>query len=647
MKSILLFLLFNTPLFIHAQTNEDIGIGVKKGNNTLSLAERLGDEGSNEQEKANAIYNWVTNNIVFDVRALTVPRPPETDPDVILNKGKATSSEYARLVKALCEGAGLSAVIISGYQRDWKFDDGDTLYSTNHYWNGVKINNKWYLLDAEEGAGKLYSKLTGLQKFVQSINKKKVYTSTKLFFKKEYNPAYFMQSPLTFRETRIADDPLWQLTKTAMPITVFQNGLKAIQEYNKINSDLKNEYNGLNEFAALPEQEQADDSETRILSFNPRNTEEIGVKYFRLAIKDTKKALKKKNKYADDEKEVNLERAQKDLSKASSFLSLSQKEITNNYKSLNTKNTFKKKYFTGYKDSIIKSNKDLAKEINKRLKTHKTVYKTIVTKKGKQSKNEILDIDYPTDMPSAANNPEAKKIADAISARNAKIAVDKYAATDLLKNINKLLDVQDKQWESFKDNLATTQQTIVAYAKSKAKSNDHMDAELYDLEVELRKNKSQNTYQQTYLQLHDSINNMYQKHYELNKTLAADYQANMKDAANYLKRFGNKEPLVTRYSEYADGFSNALDAQNENQKDQIDYFNNTNKALQWQLREYKMQNLYIEQAKKMEEARFDFTKKMLKKEQLNSKKVNANNKKYIARFSKNISQLIKQAKKSK
>jgi len=148
------FLVF--PIFSSAQVDTVIGITAPKTSDYKELAHSLCDGLGGEKEKANAIYNWITHNISYDVKAMNkLNFKPEDKAEKALKNRLAVCEGYAMLFTELCREAGLKAVNIDGYAKDWIFDNGDSLYIPRHMWAAVEINGQWWLNDPTWGAGGL------------------------------------------------------------------------------------------------------------------------------------------------------------------------------------------------------------------------------------------------------------------------------------------------------------------------------------------------------------------------------------------------------------------------------------------------------------------------------------------------------------
>jgi transglutaminase/protease-like cytokinesis protein 3 len=156
-----------------------------------SLASYLFKTARNDEEKARAIFRWITSRISYDTSALFSGSYGDTSPAGILDSRSSICMGYAGLFKALCDQAEIKCVVINGYGKGYGYRPGDrTGGRTNHAWNAVQIDGKWQLVDSTWGAGHVDSK----GKFVR-----------------DYEEFYFFTPPHLFVIDHLPADPEWQL----------------------------------------------------------------------------------------------------------------------------------------------------------------------------------------------------------------------------------------------------------------------------------------------------------------------------------------------------------------------------------------------------------------------------------------------------
>lgn len=176
-----------------------------------------------EVEKFRSIYKWVTTNISHDFYLTHLNKAKQNsyrnDPiklkawntkiskklfKQLLKRKSTICTGYAYMIKTMCDAIGLKSEIIHGYGR-LTFTDIDNFKYPNHSWNAVKLNNKWYLVDATWASGKQ--------------------DEDSLQFKFDYTDGYFLTHPDLFVLNHYPLNKEWLLLK-AENLT-FQEFLKS------------------------------------------------------------------------------------------------------------------------------------------------------------------------------------------------------------------------------------------------------------------------------------------------------------------------------------------------------------------------------------------------------------------------------------
>jgi transglutaminase/protease-like cytokinesis protein 3 len=176
-----------------------------------TLSRLLTEPFNTEKEKVRAIFRWITENIGY-YRNVSKPSRNnaagryivyEDEDDTgelkaltervalrVLQYRKTHCEGYARLFKSLCDHAGISSEIITGYARtDMNRMEGS--FRSNHSWNAVRIDSAWYLLDATWASGYI--------------------TMFSGDFVKKYDDYYFLTDPSEFIKHHLPDDVRWTL----------------------------------------------------------------------------------------------------------------------------------------------------------------------------------------------------------------------------------------------------------------------------------------------------------------------------------------------------------------------------------------------------------------------------------------------------
>jgi hypothetical protein len=154
------------------------------------LAAYLAAPARNDEEKARAIYRWITANVDYDVAGMTAARRGRTAEEVLAER-KGVCGEYSTLFSKLCNLSGLEAAVIEGYGKGYGYTVGSEVPDlSNHAWNGVKIDGEWRLVDSTWGAG---------------------YLDPDGGFVKRFEEFYFLTPPEELVWTHLPEDPNEQL----------------------------------------------------------------------------------------------------------------------------------------------------------------------------------------------------------------------------------------------------------------------------------------------------------------------------------------------------------------------------------------------------------------------------------------------------
>lgn len=174
------------------------------------LVYKLTHKLSTDVEKFRAIHTWVCLNITGDysqhTKVLRKRRRLYDDVNAyttwnniykkkafkkLIQKKRTMCTGYAYIIRELSFLAGLEAKIINGYARtaDTNIEQLDF---TNHSWNAIKLNGKWYLCDATWAAG---------------------YINENSMFIADYNDGYFLAEPVLFAKSHYPTKKYWLLNE--------------------------------------------------------------------------------------------------------------------------------------------------------------------------------------------------------------------------------------------------------------------------------------------------------------------------------------------------------------------------------------------------------------------------------------------------
>ncbi|MBS2037350.1 hypothetical protein JST97_20345 [bacterium] len=151
-----------------------------------TLAKYLTRYCQGDEQKALAIFAWITSHIKYDdYGAEHDDQLPEQGADSVLARHQGVCDGYSTLFYELALAAGLRPAYLTGYVKFW--DEKVVTQDDRHAWNAVYWRNQWHLLDATWAEGYLDEG------------------------PRTYPPPYFDVDPEKMIASHLPDDPEWQL----------------------------------------------------------------------------------------------------------------------------------------------------------------------------------------------------------------------------------------------------------------------------------------------------------------------------------------------------------------------------------------------------------------------------------------------------
>lgn len=146
------------------------------------------------KDKARAIFDWIANNIAFDLKAAKKDGNEKNVAEDVLKFRKATASGYAALFQDMCSVVKIRCLTVDGYLRNNTEQFTEKPETFNHTWNVVQLGmspESWFYVDPTLGSGYTDEKLT--------------------VFTKEFNDAYFFADRNIFNYQHLPDNHAWLL----------------------------------------------------------------------------------------------------------------------------------------------------------------------------------------------------------------------------------------------------------------------------------------------------------------------------------------------------------------------------------------------------------------------------------------------------
>lgn len=232
------------------------------------LSQKLASLAVTDTDKVRVFYVWIAHNIAYDYQAYKSGNIPEQSPQAVLEQRKAVCQGYSELFYRLCKLNHIPCYVITGYSKGFGYKPGKKFTQTDHAWNAVKLNGKWYLIDVTWAAG---------------------YLNANNAFVKQFNEAYFLTLPEKFIFKHLPADPMWQLLPNPIDITLFSKDSVEIKRYiEKLTTQNPNYTyaDTLTRWETLDSVNKKINSAARIIRTQPDNGEawyQMGWFYFQLA----------------------------------------------------------------------------------------------------------------------------------------------------------------------------------------------------------------------------------------------------------------------------------------------------------------------------------------------------------------------------
>lgn len=185
------------------------------------LARRIHYDFKTDQQRVEAAYIWIVNNIRYDYDMVYGQKPKyvwiryRTQEEKLQKQQQAADERindilrvkstlcygYSNLFNRLCQLMEIKAVTINGYTKRSTQAIGKNEPFKNHSWNAVYLDNKWRLFD-----------LTWASGFTDNTSGR---------WRQNRNDFYFDTDPQALISTHLPADPMWQLLNKAIKNETF------------------------------------------------------------------------------------------------------------------------------------------------------------------------------------------------------------------------------------------------------------------------------------------------------------------------------------------------------------------------------------------------------------------------------------------
>ncbi len=132
------------------------------------LADSLTKDLNTDQEKVEAVYNYVISNIKYDynkINTISTDYVPNIENTIATKKG--ICYDYAALFAGILRSEGIHTKLVKGYKND--------MASTYHAWNEVLIDGQWVVVDTTYDAALASTRVQMMEKSMNDYNKVREY----------------------------------------------------------------------------------------------------------------------------------------------------------------------------------------------------------------------------------------------------------------------------------------------------------------------------------------------------------------------------------------------------------------------------------------------------------------------------------------
>lgn len=177
---------------------------------------RIVDEIDYQEDTLRAVFDWMADNIKYDVAKLkklekgvnfykkgNYKSTQEYKADLlekVIKRKKGVCDDYTLLFHSIVSELGYTSYIIEGVTKD---QNGNVRRRTGHSWNAVKVDGEWKLFDPTWGSG---------------------YVNDKRRFVQKYFERWYDVDPEEMQKTHLPYDPIWQLSTSPITYKEFENG---------------------------------------------------------------------------------------------------------------------------------------------------------------------------------------------------------------------------------------------------------------------------------------------------------------------------------------------------------------------------------------------------------------------------------------
>ncbi len=185
----------NPPSQYSATDNFVQKLGSLDSLNVARIADTLTRRVADKEQKARAIFYWISNNIAWDIKAMRSGDQRKSNPEDVIKLRKATPLGYAKLFQEMSSIANIRCLVVDGYVKNYSDDINNPADEINHSWNVVQLGQspeQWYFVDVARAGGNFADKKMTM-------------------YKPGFTSNYFFPDRALFNLDHFPDNDAWQL----------------------------------------------------------------------------------------------------------------------------------------------------------------------------------------------------------------------------------------------------------------------------------------------------------------------------------------------------------------------------------------------------------------------------------------------------
>ena len=248
-------------------------MGAMPNENLATITENITHPFFGKEEKARAIYYWITHHITIDPKATKRNDQRKIKPEEIIQLRATTPLGFSLLFQEMCSQANIRCLSVDGYTRNNVDDIGNPPEEINHSWNVVQLGqgpDAWFYVDAAKGSGSLDKRMTT--------------------FIPNFNSNYFFTNPEVFNMDHYPDNEAWRLGIGPKSLSAF-NALPVIYSYG----------NALGINKTEPKTGKIKTKTTSTVKFNLFHTPNLAINEMKIVIGEDKRAeIPREIKFTDE-----------------------------------------------------------------------------------------------------------------------------------------------------------------------------------------------------------------------------------------------------------------------------------------------------------------------------------------------------------